>query len=64
MQSKKDPWQHILDTCTRYSQAKIVTIRAADVLLKGLQDLWINPFGPPKVLETDREGGLITENAK
>eukprot|EP00975_Prorocentrum_lima_P002542 559279-Prorocentrum_lima.AAC.1 len=32
--------------------------------LRGLPYIWIHPFGPPQVIETDQEGGLISEEAK
>eukprot|EP00975_Prorocentrum_lima_P027117 5700497-Prorocentrum_lima.AAC.1 len=26
--------------------------------------IWINPFGPPGIIETDQDGGLISEDSK
>eukprot|EP00975_Prorocentrum_lima_P028290 5947780-Prorocentrum_lima.AAC.1 len=40
-------WQHVIDTCARYTQANIVTSRSTQSLLRGLQELWIRPQGPP-----------------
>eukprot|EP00975_Prorocentrum_lima_P058872 12347342-Prorocentrum_lima.AAC.1 len=37
LQAKKDPWQHVIDTCTRYTQAEIVTNRSSEALLRGPQ---------------------------
>eukprot|EP00975_Prorocentrum_lima_P004454 966803-Prorocentrum_lima.AAC.1 len=36
--------QHVIDFCTRYTQAKIVTSRTAQSLRRGLQELWMRPF--------------------
>eukprot|EP00975_Prorocentrum_lima_P055386 11617251-Prorocentrum_lima.AAC.1 len=41
-----------------------MTNRTSEALLRGLEEIGINPFGPPQVTETDQEGGLITEGAK
>ena len=60
----KEPWQHMLDTCTRLTQAKIVESKTTAALLEGISEMWIRPYGPPKVIESDQEGGLITEEAK
>eukprot|EP00975_Prorocentrum_lima_P067862 12917417-Prorocentrum_lima.AAC.1 len=42
------PGSNSIDTCTRYTQAKVVTHRTTKALLRGLQDLWLTPFGPPR----------------
>eukprot|EP00975_Prorocentrum_lima_P017652 3725531-Prorocentrum_lima.AAC.1 len=55
LQSGKDPWQHVIDACTRYTQANIVTNRTTKAFLPGLQEIWIAPFGPPRIIETDHE---------
>eukprot|EP00975_Prorocentrum_lima_P069923 12929087-Prorocentrum_lima.AAC.1 len=44
---KKDPWQHVIDACTGFTQARIVNDRTTHSMLQGLQDIWIRPVGPP-----------------
>ena len=61
---RAEPWQHMIDTTTRYTQARILDARTSAALLHGIETLWIWPFGAPKFLETDQESGLITEEAK
>eukprot|EP00975_Prorocentrum_lima_P045564 9537808-Prorocentrum_lima.AAC.1 len=36
---KKDPWQDVVDTCTRFTQARMVNDRTTHPILEGLQDL-------------------------
>ena len=43
LKEKTDPWQHVLDTCTRLTQAKIVTNRTTTSLVEGLSQIWIRP---------------------
>ena len=52
----KDIWQHMLDCCTRYTQVRILLSRDTTTLLNSLHDMWILPFGPPKIIRTDQEG--------
>ena len=54
----------MLDTCTRLTQVKIVGNRTTQALLQGIAEMWIRPYGPPRVIETDQEGGLINDQAK
>eukprot|EP00975_Prorocentrum_lima_P015615 3308890-Prorocentrum_lima.AAC.1 len=46
---KKDPWQHLTDTCTCFTQARIVNGRTTHSILQGLQDIWVRPFGPQRI---------------
>eukprot|EP00975_Prorocentrum_lima_P069189 12924823-Prorocentrum_lima.AAC.1 len=61
---KKDPWQHMVDTRTRYTHAYLVKDLTTNSILQGLQEVRIRPFGPPRIIESDQEGGLISEEAK
>ena len=61
---RAEPWQHMIDSCTRLTQAQILVDKLCETLLKGIETLWVRPYGPPAVLETDQESGLITEEAK
>ena len=54
----------MLDTRTRLTQVKIVDNRTTQALLQGIVEMWIRPYGHPRVIETDQEGGLINDQAK
>ena len=49
---------HIIDVCTRFSQALILPSRSAEEILHCLQTGWFQLFGPPQTLISDQEGGL------
>jgi len=61
---KKLPWQHLIDTCTRLTQCTDIPKKDTPSLIEGIYVQWIKPYGPPDVLETDQESGLICEEAK
>ena len=58
------PWQHILDCATRLSQAAIIKDKTEESLMNSVTKIWINPYGPPRILETDQESGLISYRTK
>ena len=53
---EKDVWQHMIDCCTRFTQVRILPSRDSITLLNSLHGMWIPPYGPPKVIITDKEG--------
>ena len=54
----------MLDTCTRLTQVNRVGNRTTLALLQGIDEVWVRPYGPPRVIETDQAGGLINEQAE
>ena len=58
------PCQHMICVCTRLTQSKFVTDRHTSTLLKGIQDMWIRPYGAPRVLESDQEGAFRSDNLR
>ena len=58
------PCQHMICVCTRLTQAKLITDRHTETLLKGIQDMWIRPYGAPRVLESDQEGAFRSDNLR
>eukprot|EP00975_Prorocentrum_lima_P007688 1647288-Prorocentrum_lima.AAC.1 len=54
----------MIDFCTRYTRDRIATDRTTRSILQGRDEMWIRPFGPPRVLESDQEGGLISDEDK
>lgn len=61
---RAEPWQHMIDACTRLTQAQILDEKTSEAILQGMEYLWIRPYGPPAKIESDQESGLITEEAK
>ena len=55
------PCQHVICVCTRLTQAKLVTDRHTGTLLKCIQDMWIRPYGAPRVLESVQEGAFRSD---
>ena len=62
--SAKLPWQHMIDVATRLSQAAIIKDKTEESILASATQIWFNPYGPPRILETDQESGLICHEAK
>ena len=54
---------HMVDTCIRWSAAKIIASKAAIHMLPAIVDIWFRLFGPPKVLISDHESALCSEEA-
>eukprot|EP00975_Prorocentrum_lima_P039509 8301960-Prorocentrum_lima.AAC.1 len=48
----------------QHTQARIVNDRTTHSILQALQEIWIRPFGPPRIMECDQGGGLISDEAK
>jgi len=62
--ARTEPWQHMLDAATRLAAAAILSNRSTPEILQSLDKIWIRPYGAPTVIETDQEGGLISDEAK
>ena len=58
LRMNQQPCQHMLCICTRLTQAKLITGRHTNSLLKGLIDMWFRPYGAPRVLDSDQEGAF------
>ena len=54
---------HMCDECTRFSVADILKSREADDILSCIKRSWIKYFGVPKLLVSDSEGALSSEEA-
>ena len=52
---------HVIDVCTRFCAAGVVTSKDGDELLTALHRIWISIFGPPAVIVSDQEGGMVSE---
>ena len=60
-----DEWiiVHLCDECTRFSMAEIINSREPADILQSIRNSWIKYFGVPKLLVSDSEGGLCSEEA-
>ena len=54
----------VIDIATICSQAIIIPNKGTHCLLAELNQCWLQPYGPPKNIESDREPGLATIEAK
>ena len=54
----------MIDTCTRLTQAVILQSRTTAELHAKMTDMWFKPYGPPKLIETDQEGGMVNVESK
>ena len=59
-----EPWQHLIDEAARLSQATMIEEKSTLALLHALEMAWVRPYGPMTYLESDQEGGLVSEAAK
>ena len=57
-------WQHLIDVCIRLAQAGILRSKDTSSIVMGIYNKWICPYGPMRILESDQEGGLVSEEAK
>ena len=49
---------HLIDECIRWSAAEKIADRTTESIMKGIQQSWMQHFGPPVELISDQEGGL------
>jgi len=61
---RANPWQHLICVCTRLSQAARVRQKTTEELCKHIEYMWTRPYGPPALIESDQEYGLVSEEAK
>jgi len=57
------PILHMLDECTRFTVATILPGRSAKEICDTISKAWITYFGPPGLIVSDRESGLVSEFA-
>jgi len=49
LDKRTEPWQHLIDTCNRLSQATIINNKTTPELIRPFEMAWLRPFGPPRV---------------
>ena len=59
-----DSWNHLICRCTRLCQAEAVPSKAMMALIMSILRIWVRPYWPMKILERDRESGLLAEEAQ
>jgi hypothetical protein len=51
------------DEATRFTMAEVIPNKEAETILSAVTNPWCRVFGPPAVLMSDHEGGLVGEAA-
>ena len=54
---------HLLDVCIKWSSTALVADRTVGSLLSFISRSWVNVFGPMKILVSDNEGAIASEEA-
>ena len=54
---------HIIDACIRWSATEIIRSKTCADILPAIVRAWFRLYGPPKVIVTDQEGALMSEEA-
>ena len=52
---------HLLDRCTRWHAASVITDKLATTMMTAIATLWITPLGAPKELIHDEERGITAD---
>ena len=55
---------HLVDHCTRYTAAALITSKRKDVIVKNLFKIWLAYFGAPRVFHSDCGGEFENETFK
>jgi hypothetical protein len=53
----------LIDEATRFTMAEVIPNKEAETILSAVTNTWCRVFGPPAVLMSDHEGGLVGEAA-
>jgi hypothetical protein len=61
---ERSPIMHLLDAFTRLSQGDWLKSKETHELLCTFDRIWVRPYGPPEIIESDQESGLINDEAK
>ena len=61
---EQKPIQHLICAVTRLSQACWLPSKTTPSLIDGIDLMWIRPYGPMDVLESDQESGLVNDESK
>ena len=54
---------HAIDEATRFTMAGLIPDRTPQAILDWFMSAWVRYFGPPKVLLSDQEGALCSDEA-
>ena len=60
----KKPIMHLICAFTRLSQGDWLDSKETHSLLNTFDRIWVRPYGPPEIVESDQESGLINDEAK
>jgi len=60
----KKPIMHLMCAFTRLSQGDWLESKETHSLLITFDRIWIRPYGPPEIIESDQESGFINDEAE
>ena len=54
---------HIIDEAIRFTMCELIPNKQTTTIIDGVTNAWFRHFGPPQLIVSDQEGGLISEDA-
>ena len=54
---------HIIDEAIRFTMCELIPNKQTTTIIDAVTNTWFKHFGPPQLIVSDQEGGLISEDA-